>query len=977
MDNNKLRNEIINQGIDRGFKATEINNVLRKQGLREYNPLTTAKNYMELLPNLGKGATQIARDLGTFGGAVIKPISDIVYTPHGYRMEKAKQAFREAVNNPTMKNAVKGAVAGGAIGSRIPSIGGILGGALLGGTIGALGLKDFSNAMASTYDTDLNTLGKVKRGEYKLGDLAKDIAQGALRNPAYVALDVAPVVAKPVSKSVGKIVNSVPENAPMVVQQILPSKQVRNFNRGLTESIVSSKAKASDMYRGYISLDEVPNINREELVRHLTTNKSNLTGKELKVANNIKKNLIDNEKELIKIGVMDADSAKADTVAQYVMQHIAKDSNLLHKDIVDIINIRGLDKEAKPLIDDALGKRINKLIDEGEALYDDNKIAYLSQKFAVSKDPLGLRYSIDYNTNPKEYFDTARIIGRTDAKRLSNVLDKTIKFQLDQVAKSREGLDVLNDIMNNPKVFNSITKEGDFKSQSLFRKSLVEDIQKGEVPDLSKALKKSGISNNIDKIYYTSLNNAFKTPANTGWRRWLNAFKKAVLANPHWVALNRLGNWSNNAMEGVTHIDYMDTKKYKHLIPDALKQQTAFNSYINAGVDEIGTTAKSSIGQPINRIKESIGSFKESDKSMSDIARLFGDLYSSSSDITANPLFRAEAGLELADRYANFIRQAKREAEATNKTVEAVLKEANKDRALFNKLNTQVNKSLGDYLGRNYALPTGLYNFTSEVIPFYRFLTQTGRTTAHQLANRPLAFLTNVDIPTKVGNQLSNQIIQEYGLDQEKYKGGIPYAIGADGNIRTLSLEPIPIGSLANTFGSWDNLLGTFSPMVSTLHDALFFERFGRPATSPRMAGMSKKEIENFKPTVGERLGYGLNTLLNTTYNPAIWANRLGPEIAETIAEETVNTPLANVMSKAGFGTGLQSRYDTNPFLQNPYTYNRQTPLELIGRWIGAQTNSNYPANNRKSKSALRRERISKMYKEKKRQDLKKDKRRI
>lgn len=977
MDKNKLRNEIINQGIDRGFKATEINNVLRKQGLREYNPLTTAKNYMELLPNLGKGATHIARNLGTFGGAVIKPISDIAYTPSGYRIEKAKQAFREAVNNPTMKNAVKGAVAGGVIGSKIPSIGGILGGALLGSTVGALGLKGFGNTIASTYDTDLSTLAKVARGEYKLGDLAKDVSQGAMRNPAYVALDIAPIVAKPVSKSVGKIVNSVPENAPMFVQQILPSKQVRNFNRGLTESIVSSKAKASDMYRGYISLDEVPNINREELVRHLTTNKSNLTGKELQVANNIKKNLIDNEKELIKMGVMDADSAKADTVAQYVMQHIAKDSNLLHKDIVDIINIRGLDKEAKPLIDDALGKRINKLIDEGEALYDDNKIAYLSQKFAVSKDPLGLRYSTDYNTNTVEYFDTARIIGRTDAKRLSNVLDKTIKFQLDQVAKSREGLDVLNDIMNNPKVFNSITKEGDFKSQSLFRKSLVEDIQKGEVPDLSKALKKSGISNNIDKIYYTALSNAFKTPANTGWRRWLNAFKKAVLANPHWVALNRLGNWSNNAMEGVTHIDYLDTKKYKHLIPDALKQQTAFNSYINAGVDEIGTTAKSSIGQPINRIKESIGSFKESDKSMSDIARLFGDLYSSSSDITANPLFRAEAGLELTDRYANFIRQAKREAKATNKTVETVLKEANKDRALFNKLNTQVNKSLGDYLGRNYALPAGLYDFTSEVIPFYRFLTQTGRTTAHQLANRPLAFLTNVDIPTKVGNQLSNQIIQEYGLDQEKYKGGIPYAIGADGNIRTLSLEPIPIGSVANTLGSWDNFLGTFSPMVSTLHDALFFERFGRPATSPRMADMSKKEIENFKPTAGERLGYGLNTLLNTTYNPAIWANRLGPEIAETIAEETVNTPLANVMSKAGFGTGLQSRYDTNPFLQNPYTYNRQTPLELVGRWIGAQTNSNYPANNRKSKSALRRERVSKMYKEKKRQDLKKDKRRI
>lgn len=95
MDNNKLRNEIINQGIDRGFKATEINNVLKQQGLREYNPLTTAKNYMDLLPNLGKGATQIARDLGTFGGAVIKPVADIAYTPHGYRMEKLNKLLEK------------------------------------------------------------------------------------------------------------------------------------------------------------------------------------------------------------------------------------------------------------------------------------------------------------------------------------------------------------------------------------------------------------------------------------------------------------------------------------------------------------------------------------------------------------------------------------------------------------------------------------------------------------------------------------------------------------------------------------------------------------------------------------------------------------------------------------------------------------------------------------------------------------------
>lgn len=977
MDRNKLRNEIINQGIDAKLRATDINNILKSQGLKEYNPLTTVKNYQELLPNFGRGGQEIFRNLGTFGGAVIKPVADIAYAPKDQRLDKVKEAFREAVNNPRVANTIKGAIAGGAIGSASKNLGGTLGGALIGGSIGALGLKDFSNAMASTYDTDVDTLGKVLTGKYKPSDLGKDIVQGAMRNPAEAVLDIAPAVAKPVSKSVGKAVNSIPEDAPVWLQQLLPSKQVKEFNRGLTESIVSSKAKAEEMFRGFAGLDEVPNINREELVRHLTTNKSNLKGKELQVANAIKRNLVANEKELIKMGVMEADSAKADTVAQYVMQHIAKDSNLLHKDIVDIINIRGLDKEAKPLIDDALGKRINNLIDEGNKLYDEDKITYLSQKFAPSEDPLGLRYASEYNKDAKSYFETARYIGRTDAKRLANVLDETVKFQLDQVAKSKEGLNVLNDIMSNPNIFKSITKEGDLTSQSLFRKSLIGDIQSGEVPDLAKALRASGIKKNIDKIYYEGLKNAFKTPANTGWRRWLNVFKKAVLARPHWVALNRLGNWSNNAMEGVTFGDYMDTKKYKNLIPNALKQQTSFNSYINAGADELSSTAKSSIGQPVNRIKSSVGKFKESNKGLGDVAKVIGDVYSNTSDITANPLFRLEAGLELSDRYANFIRQAKREAEATNRSVEAVLKEANSNRQLFNKLNTQVNKSLGDYLGRNYTLPAGLYDFTSEIIPFYRFLTQTGRTTAHQIANNPVPFIANVDVPTKVGNVLSNQVIQEYGLDPDKYKGGIPYAIGEDGNIRTLSLEPIPIGSVANTFSSWDNFLGTLSPIASTLHDALYFQKFGRTATSPRMAGMNSEELKNFKPTGGERLSYGLNTALMNTFNPAIWMNMLGPEMAETIAEETSGTPMGDMARKIGLGTGLQPRYDTNPFLQNPDTYNRQTPLELLGGWIGFQTGSNYKPNTRKTKSKIRRERASRMFKEKKRQNLKKDKRRI
>ena len=149
--------------------------------------------------------------------------------------------------------------------------------------------------------------------------------------------------------------------------------------------------------------------------------------------------------------------------------------------------------------------------------------------------------------------------------------------------------------------------------------------------------------------------------------------------------------------------------------------------------------------------------------------------YASTNDITANPLFRLESGLELRDRYANFIMQAEKYGKSHKMSTRSVIKKANKDDNLFNELNTKVNKDLGDYVGRNYFIPNTVYDVVGDLVPFYRFLTQTGRTSIHQIQRHPLAFQAANIVPATVGNMISNDVVKDYNLDPESYEGGVPY----------------------------------------------------------------------------------------------------------------------------------------------------------------------------------------------------------
>lgn len=939
------REFIINNGIQHGAKASDINYTLKKYGYKpDYNPILEKENWKNIGSNLLSNARSLARDARTFGGYVLSPLSDTEQAfhnaPKGKKLEAAKKAFIESVNDNDYRKTITGALAGGAIGTFVPKVGPIAG-ALTGAGIGMAGSpKEFANAVLSPYNTSVEDIQKGKVDW-------KDIAQGVFNNPLYAALDAAPIYGPKVTKGISRSL----ENAPTAVKQIFPDEQMRAFNRQITNSISSAKAKRQGNYLGYLNLETMPHVNRERLVKNMITNDiTDMTSEEKLLANKIKDNLRNIETEFISRGYADPTEFRDNTRTQYVMYKLGDKNNLLHDDVYRIIRGEEL-RTGNTLPSETELKRIQKLADEGGKLYDEGKISWLSQKLVPYNDSNLTGLATELNKGANSYFNTQRILGKQSTAKLANVFDRTIKEQIDQFANFIDVEDTISNLVKNyemqpiGKIKNGYELP---KGKSAFSVKAFKDYIKkhGTDSDIGEALRRSRVLEEgayiLDDMYLDMINNAFKKTPTTGNRRVLNAFKKAVLANPHWVMLNRIGNWSNNFMDGVTLGDYHDAKIASRagLIPEEMKLQTSFGSYVGSlegteniqGIDNTTRGLGKSMMQPVSRIKQAYGRFKDSKKRFEDIGELTKQILANTSDVSANPWYKLEASLEYSDRSANLVRQAKRYGDKVGKDWKDVLKEAKSNSKLYSELNTGVNKALGDYVGKNYALPQGIYNSLSELVPFYRFLTQTGRTTAHQLANNPLGFAMNVTIPSRVGFDLSDYYASKYNLDPDEYAGGMPY-LQENNNIRTIGFEPLPAANVLESFGNigrGKDLTSLLGPYLSTIPDVLAFRRFGKTASTPRRTEMMLNgdytaANKNFQPTLGETTAYGLNTLLNTLYHPY------------RVTTQQV-LPVLTMLQ----GKGRQSGYDTNSLIENPLTYKKTLPSELIGSWFGIQSRSNY-----------------------------------
>ena len=73
-------------------------------------------------------------------------------------------------------------------------------------------------------------------------------------------------------------------------------------------------------------------------------------------------------------------------------------------------------------------------------------------------------------------------------------------------------------------------------------------------------------------------------------------------------------------------------------------------------------------------------------------------------------------------------------------------------------------------------------------------------------------------------------------------------------------------------------------------------------------------------------MAYGTNLALGNMYNPY------------RMVRDYIPTAIATASGK-----GRRSVYDTDPLIENPRSYRKVLPEELIGRWAGIQTRAAYP----------------------------------
>lgn len=899
---------------------------------------------------------EMGAGLRTAGSELVKPIitttNKIYRAPQGKKLEAVKKAFADTINNERTKRMLQGTAIGAGVGSIVPGIG-TVGGGIVGGLAGLVGPENFANSVLSTYNTSVKDIvtGNVN---------PKEVIKGALQHPVYTAMDLAGVGG--IGKAVGKGAKaSMKGTGPL--QQVLTNNELGEFNRLLSDAKLASQTKTANLYTGYNTLSRMPFANRKEFVKQITRNKSNLSTSDKKIANEIKNNLTNGEQLRIQLGELDPIDSKNNTIAQYVMAEMEGKNNLLHKDIMDILELKPLRPEAKAIldIDNKLGDKVLKLIDKGEDLYDKKKIAFLSQELTPTQDPMGIFSATQYNLDNPAKYGYSRLIGRATPEMQGRVLDDIVKLQLNDTVRANQAFDILQDALNSDLVK---TIHPETKKEILldFRRSIAKDIRAGRAPDLKAALSNSSLKNNIDKSFYKALEGVMTTPSGNAWTRMLNSWKRIVLSNPGWIAGNRLGNWSNNAIEGVTLGDYIDVKRFKKYAPDQLKQQTSYNSMINTGNEALANAKDASgIIEPLTDLRRGFGRFAQSEGNLEDYIRLGSDTASGLSDILTNPFFKTEARWEFADRYANYIRQAKRYASDKGLKLETVLSKAKKDRKLFNKLNTKVNKSLGDYYGRNYAAPEVFRNIISEAMPFYRFPFQTARVTFHQMANRPWSFASNITMPARVGNDIYQDYLSKYNLNPEYFEGGTPYR-REDERIKTFSLTPQPVGILAERLTDPSKLANTLSPFTANVVDVLRYQKFGKQPTSPTLEvakllqGQDPRFIEfvkNYKGTVEEkkklanylkktgqtkyldyignknisdRFKYGLNQFLGNTAPLYILGTRYIPGLEALLNNKT-----------------LQTKYDTDVFKDYPEGNVKNAPVELIGNWLGISTTRSLP----------------------------------
>lgn len=792
--------------------------------------------------------------------------------------------------------------------------------------------------------------------------------QAIKEHPFDVGLDVLSFGGAGLAKKAGSsIANSAKlskalEGKPLlqsIKRAVAPTAKERGLNKSILEAKVTSRIDQSGIQKKINEFERLSlnkKFDREQVARNVVYGLRD--GSEATVkASNVYKSIIDDmTKQAEDLDLLQKGLTEKNTIAQYLTQSFKE---LNHADSMGIVDDVISGKTDIPI-------EYKNAYDVAKQRYDEGLMGYISQALESTK---GHGHDVNKGSG---YFETARVSGKTTPEQLAPKLEDTTNFILEQIRKNKLGEAGSKYVFDNlseeitPDIIKSY-KEGTLSKDlvAVNKKELLATIKKtfagtdtrrlertiSEADDWHDVIKQFDKNGKVPKGVYLIDKNHLKMVGNSVEVMKRNKFnsmmKKALLSLPKWVVENRFSNWWNNMMAGVTMADYADAIKLFDTAPLHLDELTSYSGFTGE------TVARTAIRQAMVKAAARAKKAAKTNDWMG--------LLDATNELFAAPITRSEAVFEKVDRFANFLHHLKKEAKAKGLNWQDLLEKSKSDDTLFWQIYRNVDRELGDYLGRNLAVPNKVYEQLSWIYPFWKFPAQTARVATNQLIDHPFKSQLLLHQPGRIGYGEWEDIRDELKLAKDDLTGGVPFLEGnrrkgLPSKLMTLGGNQYEalyklLSQAAGTEGS--STMAGFSPLFSIanrLSDVR--DPYGNLAPLEgtyvyNQRRLSEDDHQEYDVTAGDRVKFALRELANTFLVPYRQANYVARPAAYTAIKRDMYTPYADVL---------------NPFQEgNPYGVPRVMGTDKFGSQFGVQTQTAYPPYNKMKAIARKNKKKAKM----------------
>lgn len=639
------------------------------------------------------------------------------------------------------------------------------------------------------------------------------------------------------------------------------------------------------------------------------------------------------------------EKVNADNIIANTMGNSLNWEGITHSDIMKAIQ----NPETMP-------KAWKELYNQAKQLQSQGDITFLSQLVNPAENVMGIPIE-----KASRYTEQARVLGtRTPAEMAALVPDA-----YDATISRLTGYNTLDELSRNlPQATGSLTgsalkdalKAGtDVYDLEAFSNLASQGALSGKSPksvfkSLKKATKDTTEGFTLSPKDMSAISEAF-SPLQSN--PTLSAWKRSQLVTPKWITENRIGNVINNLVEGVTPAHNIRALANWKDMPEQLRNLTSY-----AGLS--GDAGRLVTGSGfVDALKETGSALKKIGNG--DWKEGLPQLYRGTSDIVSNPVTKLESTLESFDRYSNLIKQA----DALGLDYRNLTPEQ------FWKAYEGVNKSMGDYVGRNYYLPRGVREAVYNWVPFWKFPAQTASVTANQLVNKPIGFQTFIGYPTKTGSEIYNRAIDQGYYEDQRGEGGFPTGTtDYFGNPKVMRSDSVPFTTLAGLVRDMTspeqgvgNLIDNLSPAFE-IKDILGQKGYrGMPATSKKYVTDTKTGLrfakdkegnitgEEYQQTIPDYLKYLTTQGIKRMWAPAVFGERVVRPFYYGLVDPIVrDVPFSEAQMYPMYSDELA------PWSVGNITSQPKTGLtEILGPQAGLKTQTIYPEQTSDFKQAIRR----------------------